>query len=143
MSYQDHLLHHQSHSSHLTVTIHQASKQRRNTAHRNPSQINMCIEVKYHYFCGVVVRTQRTRCPSYILFPNEGNHQVQLYDMCLARDEWAARKGQCYQQGCPQNEPSTLDAKLVKCPGCSTLLPQGQPLAELNVNDAKFLDRTL
>lgn len=103
----------------------------------------MCIEVKYRCFCGVVVRTHRTACVASIAHPNEGNHQVQMYDMYLPREEWASRKGLCYQQGCPQNDASTLDAKLVKCPGCSTLMPQGQPPAGLDVNDAKFLDRTL
>lgn len=102
----------------------------------------MCLEVKYHCICGVVVRTQRIACVASIAHPNEETHQLQLHDMILPRDEWAARKGQCFQQGCPQNDDSTLDAEVVKCPGCSTLITQGQQAAE-QAGNAKFLDRTL
>lgn len=103
----------------------------------------MCLEVEYHCICGVVARTERITCVASIAHPNEETHRLQLHSMVLPREEWAAREGQCFQEGCPQNNGSTVDAEIVKCPGCSILITQGQPSAELAVNDAKFLDRTL
>lgn len=106
----------------------------------------MCLEVKYHCICGVVACTQLIACVAAIAHPHEESYQLQLYDMSLPREEWAARAGLCPQVGCPQNDVSTADAdqhaEVCKCPGCSTLVSQGQPV-DLASNDAKFLDRAL
>lgn len=105
----------------------------------------MCLEVKYRCICGVVARTQRIACVAIIAHPHEETHQLQLHDMVLPREEWAARQGLCPQVGCPQNgETSIAEAKApAKCPGCSTLIVQGEPPANLAANDAKFLNNSL
>lgn len=105
----------------------------------------MCLEVKYRCICGVVARTQRIACIGFIAHPHEETHQLQLHDMVLPQEEWAARQGLCPQVGCPQNgETSTAEAgTLAKCPGCSTLIIQGEPPVDLAANDAKFLDHSL
>ncbi|KAG6364798.1 hypothetical protein INS49_006402 [Diaporthe citri] len=66
--------------------------------------------------------------------------------MALPREEWAERQGVCPQVGCPQNEgTSTAEAGALaaKCPGCSALIVQGEPPADLATNDAKFLNHSL
>lgn len=105
----------------------------------------MCLEVKYRCICGVVVRTQRIACVASIAHPDEQDHQLQLHYMVLPRGEWAAQQGMCPQAGCPQNgETSTAEAGTVaRCPGCSTLIAQGERPADSAVNDAKFLNHSL
>lgn len=120
----------------------------------------MCLSVDYHCICGVVARTELVACGPSMARPHcpdfEETHQLQQITLVLPREEWNARQGVCPQPGCPQNMPAA-DAggpaaksiiqtrkEIYICPGCSTLITQGEtPAAETAVDDAKFLDRSL
>ena len=106
----------------------------------------MCLKVIKHSICGAVARTEVLEC-AFLAgpFPQGQNetHHLQEFPMVLPRDEWDDRQGMCPQEGCPQNDASTAGAELTKCPGCSSFIIQGEPPADLTLNNAKFLDRSL
>lgn len=110
----------------------------------------MCLEVNYLCICGAVARTERMACGPALARPYpkgfHKTHKLEEFSVILPREEWDARKGACPIIACPQNDVSTGDAGLVvaKCPGCSTLISQGQTAPEETVVvDAMFLDRSL
>lgn len=110
----------------------------------------MCLEVSYLCICGAVARTERVACGPALARPySKGfhkKHKLEEISVSLPREEWDARWGACPIKACPQNNVLTGDAGLVaaKCPGCSSLIPQGQALPEETVvDDVRFLDRSL
>lgn len=113
--------------------------------------VNMCLAVNYFCFCGAVARTERVACGPALARPYppgfHKSHKLEEISVRLPREEWDARKGACPLKACPQNDILTGDAGLVaaKCPGCSTLITQGQltPEETAVVDDARFLDRSL
>lgn len=112
--------------------------------------VNMCLAVNYFCFCGAVARTERIACGPALARPHpqgfHKTHKLEEISVRLPREEWDARKGACPLKFCPQNDTLTGDAGLVaaKCPGCSTLITQGQTSTdETAVKYARFLDRSL
>lgn len=110
----------------------------------------MCLSVDYHCICGVVARTELVACGPSMARPHspdfDETHQLQQITLVLPREEWNARQGVCPQPGCPQNIPvADQGGPAAKCPGCSTLITQGQDpeAADTAVDEAKFLDRSL
>lgn len=153
MRHQDYL--HCLHKSplYLNSIKHQASTHTNTDTylHRLISgEIVMCLEVSYLCICGAVARTERIACGPALARPYpkgfHKTHKLEGISVILPRDEWDARKGACPMIFCPQNDSLAGDAGLVaaKCPGCSTLISQGQTTpAETVVDESRVLDRSL